>query len=144
MYAILDRLMATTFIDILPAFALLLGFLVMLSSSVYVMVRVVTFLMQQTTEIGQAAYRYAGWKFPRIGKQQPTKCITVVNVGEDEFVVYLDGRFVGAEAVTVPISILSELGVGYEERRVCMRWYRDNKGKMPDYLKDITLLNEVE
>jgi len=144
MYAILDRLMFAAFVDVIPAVCMLLGTLLMLSGGIYVATHLFTFLLKYTTEVGLAGYRYVCWKFPRLVSKQPSKRLTVVNVGDDEFVVYLDGRFVGAEAVSVPVSLIQELGIEYTERRACMRWYKAEKGQMPDYLKDITLLNEGE
>jgi len=138
----LDYLTWTTFVDIFPQICLLLGFMVFFAGGLYVGSRVLVSLLNRLSDIGATACRYTCWKFPKLVLRKPTKRITVVNVGEDEFVVYLDGRFVGTEAVSVPVALLKELGIGYIERRVCMRWFKANECKMPDYLEEITLLNE--
>ena len=142
MKELLDYLTWTTFVDLFPYVCLLLGFLVFCAGGLIIGTRLLLWLLGLSSSLYTQIGRYLAWKLPRVCRRQTTQKVTTVNVGENECVVYLDGRFVGTDAVLVPIALLQELGIAYEERRICMRWFKENDCKMPDYLEEITLLNE--
>ncbi len=118
----LDQITWAVFVDTFPYLCMLTGIVLYCAGGVYVTSFLLRWLMHHSGICVSQIGRYLGWKAPRLFRRASSRCVAVINVAE----------------------LLTELGIEYQESRVCMRWFKANKCKMPDYLEEITLLNEDE